>query len=102
MNLRLRLLFQQINRKNLSERLNEVKYKLKIQSSESKPKRTNKHKFICLGLMIIGISGCVAGGTANLYPEYNNVIIMPTGFFLFWIGAIWLLVVRVQIWRNKY
>ena len=97
---RLRLLCQQINRKNSLERLNEVKYKLKIQSRESKPKRTNKQKFICLGLMILGLSGCVAGGIANLYPEYNNVIIMPTGFASFWIGAIWLLIVRVQIWWN--
>ena len=83
-----------------------MKYKLKIQSSELKPKQPNKQQLICFGLMIIGISGCVAGGTANLYPEYNNVIIMPTGFASFWIGAIWLLIVRVKyggitVKRNK-
>ena len=50
--------------------------------------------------MIFGISGCVVGGTANLYPEYNNVIIMSTGFVSFWISAIWLLVFRVKIWWN--
>jgi len=81
-----------------------MKYKLKIQSNELKPKQQNRQKLIYFGFMIIGISGCVAGGTANLYPEYNNVIIMPTGFFLFWIGAIWFLVVRIQNfikWWNK-
>jgi len=48
--------------------------------------------------MIFGISGCVVGGTENLYPEYNNVIITPTGFASFWIGAIWFLVVGIRIW----
>jgi len=45
--------------------------------------------------MIIGISGCVAGGTANLYPEYNNVIIMPTGFFYFGL-------VRYGFWLSEF
>jgi len=63
------------------------KNKLKIQSNELKPKQQNRKKPIYFGFMIIGISGCVAGGTANLYPEYNNVIIMPTGFvrYGFWL-----------------
>jgi len=78
-----------------------VKYKLKIQSSESKTKQSNKQQFICFCLMILGISGCVVGGTANLYPKYNNVIIMPIGFASFWIGAIWLLVVRIRMWWNN-
>jgi hypothetical protein len=55
--------------------LNNVKYKLKIQSSESKTKQSNKQQFICFCLMILGISGCVVGGTANLYPKSNNVIL---------------------------
>ena len=93
--------FQQLNPKNSLERLNKMKYKLKIQSSESKPKQSNKKQFICFCLIIFGISGCVVGGTANLYPEYNNKIIIPTGFVSFWNGAIWLLIVRIQKWWNK-
>jgi hypothetical protein len=53
-----------------------------------------KKQVTCYILMLLGLSGCVVGGLAN------SKIIMPGGFISFWIGAIWLLIVRVQIWWN--
>jgi len=53
-----------------------------------------KKQITCYILMFLGLSGCVVGGLAN------SKIITPGGFISFWIGAIWLLIVRVQIWWN--
>ena len=66
----------------------------KTVTVELTSKHYKKKQVACYILMLLGVSGCVVGGLAN------SKIIMPGGFISFWIGAIWLLIVRVQIWLN--
>jgi len=53
-----------------------------------------KKQITCYILMTLGISGCVVGG-----PK-DSVTLILGGVGTFLIGAIWLLIVRVQIWWN--
>ena len=66
----------------------------KTVTVELTSKHYKKKQVTCYILMLLGLSGCVVGGLAG------SKIITPGGFISFWIGAIWLLIVRVQIWWN--
>ena len=66
----------------------------KTVTVELTSKHYKKKQVTCYILMLLGLSGCVVGGLAG------SKIIAPGGFISFWIGAIWLLIVRFQIWWN--
>jgi hypothetical protein len=66
----------------------------KTVTVELTSKHYKKQQVICYILMLFGISGCVMGA-----PK-NSVVFMSLGLLTFLIGALWLLIVRVQIWWN--
>ena len=66
----------------------------KTVTVELTSKHYKKKQLICYVLMLIGISGCVVGGPTN-----SGFLILG-GLVTFLIGAIWLLIIKAQIWWN--